>query len=178
MHKKYSPLPLLLAVCLLAASSFSLKAQTTETDTVNYGKMLREIISNAFRLIGSIGDNFSNIKGDYLTKMDGNIEVYKVKEPVNHGAISEFIMVKPNGYAYYVAIISTDENILTIYDVAYSKTLNIYANTRKPVIRSDRDNAISTDDKTVYSITMDNIKVGTYAYDKIKKSVNIIIGFL
>jgi len=175
-HAKRLAIALSLTVFFVAGPISDLKAQTT--DSVYLAKIFTQCTVNALTLFGNIADNFSKYKGDFVAKMDGDIGIYKVKEPLNQGATSEFIMIKPNGSGYYVAVISGDQVLRRMYRGAYFYGINAYAKANNVALVSKKDEATSAGDKEVYFITTGNTKVGSFTYDGANKTVNIVIGVL
>jgi len=163
---------------LLACSCPALHAQTTPADTSDQKlKEERQIAWNIFRLVGGISNHFADFKGDSITT-DNGIAAFKVKGLLNMHADNDYIMVKANGDAYYVAIITGDELRLNLYFLAFNYGIDEYAEENKIKLLAKPVPEMSNDQKDVYALMINNTKVGSLTREKNAMQSRLIIGFV
>jgi len=174
--------PLLLMVFLLSVSALNANAQTTAADSAALVdkklEVIRQISWNICRLVGGLSNHLSDFKGDSIAKLDNGIIAYKVKNLKDMNADNDYIMVKPNGSAYYVAIVTGDEDRLRLYFLAFNYGIDEYAAKSPVSLVANPDTELSTDDKTVYALMLDKTKAGSLTVEKNTKRERIIIGFI
>jgi hypothetical protein len=164
---------------LLMASAANLRAQTTAADSADEKmKDLRQISWNIMRLVGGLSNHFSDFKGDSITQVEGGIIGYKVKNLLNMKADNEYIFVKPNGSAYYVAVITGDELRLKLYFLAFNYGIDDFRVDNAENLLAKPDPDLSTNEKDVYALMLKDTKVGTLTREKNNMRARIIIGFL
>ncbi len=169
---------LLGAAILLTAASPCVHAQTAAADTTDQKlREERQVAWNIFRLVGAISNHFLDFKGDSIGT-DNGIAGYKVKGLLNMHADNDFIMVKANGTAYYVAIITGDELRLKLYFLAFNYGIDEYATDNKIPLVAKPDPEMSTNEKDVYALMLNNTKVGSLTREKNNMRERLIIGYV
>jgi len=169
---------LLGTIILLTSVSPALYAQASPAGTADEKlQQERQIAWNIFRLAGSIGNHFKDFKGDSIGTENG-ITGYHVKGLLNMHADNEFIMVKANGTAYYVATITGDELRLNLYFLAFNYGIDDFTAEDKIPLVAKPDPGLSNDEKDVYVLMLNDIKVGSLTREKNNMRETLIIGFV
>ncbi len=162
---------------LLTCASTVVYAQTTFPDSINkMAEKSEQIAWNFFRLIGGNANHFSHYKGDLIEKLNSGISAYKVNDLEPIGVDNEYIMVKPDGATFYWGYITGNEAKLKEFYVAFTQGVAIYGKKNNLPLEAKRDLALSTDNVEVYNMMVTDVKVGTFTEDRIKKTINIMIG--
>jgi hypothetical protein len=169
---------LLSTAVLLLSNNLLVSAQTAAVDTSDQKlQEERQIAWNIFRLVGGISNHFADFKGDSITT-DGGIAAYQVKGLLNMHADNDYIMVKQNGDAYYVAVVTGDELKLKLYYLAFNYGIDEYAEDNKIKLLAKPVPEMSNDEKDVYALMINNTKVGSLTREKNNMRERIIIGFV
>lgn len=166
---------------LVFAASFFLitphvHAQTStisEEDT----KASLEIGRNIIRLISSLAKDYTDLKGDQITKTEDGTVVYAVNNMETMQATNQYIMIKADGGAYYIASYKDDPKKLTMSFAAFSGGVSTLTNSDGNFL-VEHDAVNSTGDKLIYIMSVKGHKVGKYTMDLQKKEGTMIIGFL
>ena len=160
----------------LSISATRIHAQglsVTEEDT----KASLEISKNIIRLIGSLAKDFTDLKGDQLTKTEDGTVVYAVNNMESMMSTNQYVMIKSGGAAYYIASYTDDPKKLTMSFAAFTGGVITLTNADGNFV-IEQDKVKSTDDKLVYIMKVKDTKVGSYTMDVQKKEGTMIIGFL
>ena len=166
-------------VLLLLSNALNLKAQTTNTDSLDARvKVARQISWNIMRLVGGLSNHFSAFKGDSVSTVDNGVICYTVKGIKDMNADHDYIMKSPDGHTYYFAYITGDEARLQLYKIAFVMGIYTFDANKDRSLTAIKDANKSTDDKEVYSLDLKGTKVGSFSEDKKAKNAYLLIGFI
>ena len=165
---------------LLAASTSDLRAQMTAADSAGTNlEMMQQVSFNIGTLVEGLSSHFLKFKGDFISEMDHGMVGYKVKNLQHMNADHEYIIVRPNGTAYYVAVITGEEARLRLYFLAFNYgAANYDFDDSEVKLTAKPDAALSTDEKDVYALMYDTTQVGTFTREKKNRRATIIIGYV
>jgi hypothetical protein len=136
-----------------------------------------DISKNIIKLISALAKDFSDVKGDLITKTDDGTSVYGVNSMDAMMADNQYVMIKSGGAAYYIANYTGDAKKLTMSFAAFTGGVTTLTNADGNfVITQDKEK--STDEKLVYIMSVKGTKVGSYTMEAKKTEGTLIIGFL
>jgi hypothetical protein len=162
-------LALLIIAFTLSASFVSTVHAQSSAATEEIEKALVAMENNIVKLCGIMVD-FAAVKSSLLLKQEDGTLIYNVKDCDMMLASKQYIVVKPNGTAYYIAIYSGDEKKLQM-------SSGTFKSVRAP-FKIETDKEKSTANEDIQSLFFQGIKVGSYMLDAKKGEGRMTIGFL
>jgi hypothetical protein len=167
---------ILAALSLTAANGSDIYAQSS-TVSADDTKASLEISKNIIRLISALAKDFTDVRGDLITKTDDGTSVYNVNNMATMMADNQYVMVKSGGAAYYIANYAGDAKKLTMSFAAFTGGVTTLTNADGNFVIS-QDKEKSTSEKLVYIMAIKGTKVGSYTMEAKKTEGTLIIGFL
>lgn len=168
---------------LATAPVAALHAQTaTESKTTQEdAKASLAISQGIISILGDLAKDFKEYKGDLVTTTKDGTSVYKVKGLEQMQADDQFIAVRKDGVALYMASYkgSTDADVKKLASSFAAFVAGITTNTNNDgnfTVEQDKEKSV---DKTlVYLLKVKGTKVGSYTMDVEKKEGTMVIAFL
>jgi hypothetical protein len=166
----------IMALMFLFAGSQSGLAQGSSNSTDDATASLN-ISKNILKIIGSLAKDFTDMKGEFLTKTDDGTNVYGVKNIEGMMAEAQYIMVKSGGAMYYVASYSGDTKKLAMSFAAFTGGVTTITNSDASITVTQNKEK-STADVLVYTMSIKGTKIGSFSMEVKKQEGTMIIGFL
>jgi hypothetical protein len=135
------------------------------------------ISKNIIKIIGSLAKDFTDMKGDLITKTDDGTSVYGVKNLDGMMESSQYIMIKSDGGKYYIASYKDDYKKLGMSFAAFTGGVTTVTN-NDGNFSVEPNKEKSTSDKLVYMLLVKGTKVGSFTMEMKAQEGTMIIGFL
>lgn len=136
-----------------------------------------QISRNIVNLISAASQNFKSVKGEFLTKTTDSTAVYGVSNMSSMKTATQYVMVRSDGKSYYIASFTGDEKLLSTSFAAFTEGITKVTNGDATYsVAQNKD--MSSPRITVYTISRNGEKVGSYTLEVQKKEGTMIIGLL
>lgn len=167
---------------LLSATTTTTNAQSrepaaaTSTSEAN-AKASLEISRRIIVLVGDMVKGFPTSKGELLTTTDDGTKVYMVNDMEEMMAETQYIMIKSNGAAYYMANYEGDVEKLTMSFTAFTGGITTLTKGSGDIV-IEQDKAATSGDKLVFVMSIKGKRVGSYSLNVSTNTGTLIIGLL